>query len=140
MADQGELNTHEYLRDLANRLRHVPGTYDVDDYDIDRLREIAVIAEGQPPKPESDVDPMTAAEQALWAAVYSKNYEIHDAPQALVREWAENGWGDSYWNARREWEDEQALFAMERATAAVMHFRRTQGYANLDFVAHVAGR
>lgn len=31
-----------FLRDLAERLRHVPGTFGIDDGDIDRLRAIAL--------------------------------------------------------------------------------------------------
>ncbi len=30
-----------FLRNLAEKLRHVPGTYDIDDGDIDRLRIVA---------------------------------------------------------------------------------------------------
>ena len=31
----------EYLRDLAERLRHIPVMYGTDGYDIDRLEQIA---------------------------------------------------------------------------------------------------
>ena len=36
-----ELSTPDYLRNLAERLRDVPGTYNIDGYDIDRLESIA---------------------------------------------------------------------------------------------------
>jgi|JI10StandDraft_1071094.scaffolds.fasta_scaffold906808_1 hypothetical protein len=39
--DAPELPAAEYLRDLANRLMHVPVEYGTDGYDIDRLAEIA---------------------------------------------------------------------------------------------------
>ena len=34
-------NTPSFLRDLAERLRHVPGTYNIDDGDIDELIMLA---------------------------------------------------------------------------------------------------
>lgn len=39
--DLEELDDASYLRDLSERLRHVPVMYGVDDLDIGRLREIA---------------------------------------------------------------------------------------------------
>jgi hypothetical protein len=36
-----EKSDHEFLRDLAKRLTHVPTMYGTGDYDIDRLLEIA---------------------------------------------------------------------------------------------------
>jgi hypothetical protein len=36
-----DLTDVEYLRDLAERLRHIPVMYGTDDGDIDRLLEIA---------------------------------------------------------------------------------------------------
>lgn len=35
------MDDEEYLRDLAERLRHIPVMYGTDDYDIGRLLQIA---------------------------------------------------------------------------------------------------
>lgn len=45
-------STPSFLRDLAERLRHVPGTYNIDDGDIDELIEVARTLEGN--KTEAD--------------------------------------------------------------------------------------
>ena len=39
--DEEQLSDTDYLEDLAERLRHIPASYGTDDYDIDRLYEIA---------------------------------------------------------------------------------------------------
>lgn len=36
-----EMSDSEYLKDLAERLRHIPASFNVDGYDIDRLEEIS---------------------------------------------------------------------------------------------------
>lgn len=47
------MSTHpEFLRDLAERLRHVPVMYGTDDGDIDRLLVIAREVEGDEPIPQ----------------------------------------------------------------------------------------
>lgn len=43
-----ELGPAEYLRDLAERLMHVPAMYGTDGYDCDRLKEIARVLAAQP--------------------------------------------------------------------------------------------
>lgn len=48
MDDNEELPPAAYLRDLAERLRHVPVMYGTDGYDIDRLAEIARAIEKAP--------------------------------------------------------------------------------------------
>lgn len=45
-----EMSDAEYLRDLAERLMHVPATYGTDGYDTDRLSEIARYASTARPK------------------------------------------------------------------------------------------
>lgn len=42
------LSDPEYLRDLAERLRHIPVMYGTDGYDIDRLYEMARAIEKPP--------------------------------------------------------------------------------------------
>lgn len=141
MSEVFEESAPEFLSRLAEKLRHVPGTYDIYDDTIDRLQELAAIAAGSPPKQTSDSDPMNAAEQMLWTAVYAKNYHIRDVPGGLVKEWStKHGWGDAYWEAKGEWEDEQVLIAIEEASAAVVHFRKVQGVADDDFAAEVVGQ
>ena len=39
--DLEEISDAEYLRNLMERIGRIPGTYGVDGYDMDRLREIA---------------------------------------------------------------------------------------------------
>lgn len=41
MGDETELTDAEYLRDLAERLRHIPVAHGTDGYDVDRLGWIA---------------------------------------------------------------------------------------------------
>ncbi len=43
--DDDELGTAAYLRDLADRIMHIPTMYGVDTYDIDRLGRIAAHVE-----------------------------------------------------------------------------------------------
>lgn len=47
MDDEGndELPPAEYLRDLVERMRHIPVMYGVDDYDISRLLNMAAVIE-----------------------------------------------------------------------------------------------
>ena len=47
LEDDTELPDAEYLRDLAERLMHVPVMYGTDGYDIDRLAAIARKLEGK---------------------------------------------------------------------------------------------
>lgn len=43
-----EISNGDYLRDLAERLRHIPVMYGVDDGDIFRLRELAKMFDNPP--------------------------------------------------------------------------------------------
>jgi hypothetical protein len=49
MEDEGELVPTYFLRDLADRLMNVPGTYGTDQYDTDRLYSIARAIEAEAP-------------------------------------------------------------------------------------------
>lgn len=40
--DHAELPTREFLQDLSERISHIPPSQGVDQYDAERLREIAV--------------------------------------------------------------------------------------------------
>ena len=40
-----DLNTSEFLRELADKLRQVPVAYNLDDYHIDRLHDLATLIE-----------------------------------------------------------------------------------------------
>lgn len=41
MSELWELNDIEYLKNLAERIRHIPVMFHVDGFDIDRLEQIA---------------------------------------------------------------------------------------------------
>ena len=49
MADEKEPTTPEFLRDLAERLHHVPGTFNIDGSDVDELIYVARQMEGKEP-------------------------------------------------------------------------------------------
>lgn len=60
------LNDHNYLKDLAERLMHVPAMYGTDGYDVDRLTEIA---KGMTVNPAGKVSGYTAQPDAKVALV-----------------------------------------------------------------------
>jgi len=84
------------------------------------------------------VKPMTAAEQMVWAAVFAKEYDIHNPPSSAIAD-------DDKW---KEWELSQLTSAAECAGGAVSALRGAQeairegwdGFDVADFAAQMVKR
>jgi hypothetical protein len=75
--DEQEIPTAEYLRDLAERLRHVPVMYGVDGYDVDRLGWIAADTT-KPNEASANFGEFTVAVQGTF---YSEEFEYSGTEQ-----------------------------------------------------------